>query len=214
MKQTKRTGLLIVLSSPSGAGKSTLARRLIAEDSQLTLSVSATTRAPRPGEIDGKDYRFVSKNGFQTMIGTGDLLEYAEVFGNFYGTPLTPVEETIGTGRDVLLDVDWQGAQQIRHSRLGHAVVSLFILPPSIAALEARLKTRAQDSEEVIRGRMAKALDEISHWAEYDYVLINDNLDACYSQIETVITAERLRLGRQPGVKSHVENLIREFKER
>ena len=161
----QRRGLLIILSSPSGAGKSTLARRLMAWDPTLRFSVSATTRAPRPGETDGVEYFFKSKDEFAAMVDAGEMLEHAEVFGNFYGTPKAPVEAAMAEGRDTLFDIDWQGGQQVRRSTLAKDVVSIFILPPSIADLEARLKTRAQDSAAVIAGRMAKSRDEISHWA-------------------------------------------------
>ncbi len=211
---TRRNGILLVLSSPSGAGKSTLSRRLLASDDGFMLSVSVTTRPPRQGEIEGKDYFFVSNRRFNEMVTEGDLLEHAQVFGNAYGTPREPVEAAVGAGRDVLFDVDWQGAQQIRLSMLGSAMVSIFLLPPSIAALESRLKSRAQDSEDVIAGRMAKAKSEISHWAEYDYVLINDDLDRCFSQIETILAAERLRLARLPGMRWQIEMLDREFEAR
>lgn len=208
-----RNGLLVVLSSPSGAGKSTLTRRLLAEDDAFEMSVSATTRPARSGEVPGKHYFFVSHEAFAEMISHGALLEHAEVFGNRYGTPNGPVEEAIGEGRDVLFDVDWQGAQQLRLSPLGRSVVSIFILPPSIKALEQRLITRAQDSKEIIAERMAKAKAEIGHWAEYDYVLINDNLDACFSQIETIVAAERMRLSRQPSLRDVVNRLNSEFEE-
>ena len=209
-----RSGLLVVLSSPSGAGKSTLSRRLLSSDAEFTLSVSATTRPPRPGEVDGEDYFFVSKQAFDDMVATGKMLEHAEVFDNRYGTPKDPVEAALEAGKDVLFDVDWQGAQQLRASPLGHAVVQIFILPPSIAALEARLNTRGQDSDAVIAGRMSKAKSEISHWAEYDYVLINDDLNLCYSQIETIIRAERLTRTRQRGLAGVVNRLNAEFEQR
>ena len=209
-----RNGLLVVLSSPSGAGKSTLTRRLLAEDSAFEMSVSATTRPPRAGEDEGVHYFFVSHQRFAEMIDQGELLEHAEVFGNRYGTPRGPVEAAIGQGRDVLFDVDWQGAQQLRLSPLGRSVVSIFILPPSITELESRLISRAQDSKDVIAERMAKALAEIAHWAEYDYVLINDNLDVCFTQIETIVAAERQRLSRQPGLRGFVDRLTTEFEER
>lgn len=209
-----RSGLLVVLSSPSGAGKSTLSRRLLSSDAEFTLSVSATTRPPRPGEVDGEDYFFVSKQAFDDMVAAGKMLEHAEVFDNRYGTPKDPVEAALEAGKDVLFDVDWQGAQQLRASPLGHAVVQIFILPPSIAALEARLNTRGQDSDEVIAGRMSKAKSEISHWAEYDYVLINDDLNLCYSQIETIIRAERLTRTRQRGLAGVVNRLNAEFEQR
>ena len=211
---SQRRGLLLVLSSPSGAGKSTLARMLLADDPAFTLSVSVTTRPPRPAEVDGRDYFFVSDQRFDEMLAAGELLEHATVFGHRYGTPRRPVEEAIEAGRDLLFDVDWQGAQQLRNSDLGGQVVTVFILPPSIAELERRLRQRAQDSEEVIRRRMARARDEISHWAEYDYVLINDTLADCYSQIRTVVGAERLRRERQKWLGPHVEALYAEFEAR
>ncbi len=209
-----RRGILFVLSSPSGAGKTTLSRRLLREDPEFTLSISATTRPPRPSERDGRDYFFVSLERFAEMVGEGELLEHAEVFGHRYGTPRAPVEDAIQSGRDVLFDVDWQGAQQLRQSDLGALVVTVFLLPPSIAALEARLRTRAQDSDEVISGRMARARDEISHWAEYDYVLINDAFPDCYSRIGTIVAAERQRRDRQKWLGPHVEQLYAEFRER
>ncbi len=209
-----RRGILFVLSSPSGAGKTTLSRRLLADDPGFTLSVSATTRPPRPSEVEGRDYFFVSKQQFDRMVGERKMLEHAHVFGNFYGTPRAPVEAAIRTGRDVLFDVDWQGAQQLRNSDLGALVVTMFLLPPSIAALEQRLRRRGQDSDQVIAGRMAKARDEISHWAEYDYVLINDDLDLCYSRIGTIVAAERQRRDRQKWLQPHVDALYAEFEER
>jgi len=209
-----RRGILFVLSSPSGAGKTTLSRRLLADDPDFSLSISATTRPPRPGETEGVHYFFVSQQRFGGMVAGREMLEHAHVFGHFYGTPRAPVEAAIQQGRDVLFDVDWQGAQQLRQSDLGALVVTVFILPPSIAALEARLRTRAQDSDTVIAGRMAKARDEISHWAEYDYVLINDDLETCYSRIGTIIAAERQRRDRQKWLKPHVDALYREFDEK
>ena len=206
-----RRGILFVLSSPSGAGKTTLSRKLLAENPGFTLSISATTRAPRSAEREGDDYFFVSQQRFDEMVTARQMLEHAHVFGNSYGTPRSPVEEAIQSGRDVLFDVDWQGAQQLRNSDLGALVVTVFILPPSIAALEARLRDRGQDSDTIIAGRMAKARDEISHWAEYDYVLINDDLVACYSRIGTIITAERQRRDRQKWLQPHVEALYTEF---
>jgi len=209
-----RRGILFVLSSPSGAGKTTLSRRFLAEDARFTLSISATTRTPRPKEVDGRDYLFVSEQRFEEMASEGGLLEHARVFGYRYGTPRAPVEAAIHEGRDVLFDVDWQGAQQLRQSDLGPLVVTVFLLPPSIGALEERLRARAQDSDEVIAGRMARARDEISHWAEYDYVLINDDLADCYSRIGTIVAAERQRRDRQTWLKPHVDRLYSEFEER
>ncbi len=213
-KTGKRSGILLVLSSPSGAGKSTMARRLLAEDAAFRMSVSATTRPPRKGETHGKDYLFVDHEAFSGMVGEGEMLEHAEVFGNRYGTPRAPVEAALAEGQDVLFDVDWQGGRQLRQSALAHALVQVFILPPSVAELERRLHGRAQDSAEVIAGRMAKTKSEISHWAEYDYVLINDDLESCYSRIGTIVNVERLRRDRQTWLGDFVDGLDREFGER
>ena len=209
-----RRGLLIILSSPSGAGKSTLAARLRAWDPTLNFSVSATTRAPRPGEEHGREYYFHSREEFQDMVAKGDMLEHAEVFGNYYGSPKGPVEEAINAGRDVLFDIDWQGGQQVRASTLGKHVLSIFILPPSISELERRLYARAQDSKEVIDGRMSKSRDEISHWPEYDYVLVNEDLDETEACLKTIVAAERLRLSQQPDLVNVVRRLNKEFEER
>jgi guanylate kinase len=206
-----RRGLLLILSSPSGAGKSTLAKRLMLWDPTIRFSVSATTRAPRPGEQDGREYYFRDRAAFQALIDAGEMLEHAEVFGNFYGSPKAPVEQAMAEGRDTLFDIDWQGGQQIRNSVLGRDVVSVFILPPSIPELERRLRGRAQDSDAVIAGRMAKSRDEISHWAEYDYVLVNDSLDTSEASLKAILTAERLRRDRQPGLSDLVRGLNREF---
>ena len=206
-----RRGLLLILSSPSGAGKSTLAKMLMQWDPTIRFSVSATTRNPRPGEVDGRDYFFKSHAEFEAMVATGQMLEHAEVFGNFYGSPRGPVEDAMNAGRDTLFDIDWQGGQQIRNSALGRDVVSVFILPPSIAELDGRLRARAQDSDEVIAGRMAKSQAEISHWAEYDYVLVNDDLDCTFNDLLTVLQAERMRRDRQPGLPDFVRGLNREF---
>ena len=206
-----RRGLLIILSSPSGAGKSTLARRLMDWDPTIRFSISATTRAPRPGEEDGREYFFRSRAEFEQMIATGEMLEHAEVFGNFYGSPKGPVEAALAQGRDMLFDIDWQGGQQVRNSSLGKDVVSIFVLPPSIAALDARLRGRGQDSEEVIAGRMQKSRDEISHWAEYDYVLINDDLERTDAALRGIIEAERRRRDRQTGLSDFVRGLNSEF---
>jgi guanylate kinase len=209
-----RRGLLIILSSPSGAGKSTLSRRLLEVDRQVSFSVSATTRPPRPGEQEGREYYFRSRREFEAMAAAGEMLEHAEVFGNLYGTPRAPVEAAISSGRDVLFDVDWQGGQQIRNSSLRASVVSIFILPPTIAELEARLRARGQDSADVVASRMAKSRDEISHWAEYDYVLINRSLPDCETDLRAIIAAERLRRDRRPGLMAFVTGLNREFEER
>ena len=209
-----RRGLLIILSSPSGAGKSTLAARLRAWDPTLNFSVSATTRAPRPGEEHGREYYFHSREEFQDMVAKGDMLEHAEVFGNYYGSPKGPVEEAINAGRDVLFDIDWQGGQQVRASTLGKHVLSIFILPPSISELERRLYARAQDSKEVIDGRMSKSRDEISHWPEYDYVLVNEDLAETEARLKTIVAAERLRLSQQPDLVNVVRRLNQEFEER
>ncbi len=206
----QRRGLLIIVSSPSGAGKSTLARRLMEWDPTLRFSVSATTRPPRPGEVDGRHYHFTDRAAFRAMVEAGQMLEHAEVFGNFYGSPRGPVEAAMAEGRDTLFDVDWQGGQQIRASALGPHVVSVFILPPSLAELERRLRGRGQDDEAVIRDRMRKSRDEISHWAEYDYVLVNDNLDATEGDLRAILTAERLRRDRRPALGPFVKALMEE----
>ena len=206
-----RRGLLLILSSPSGAGKSTLARRLMEWDPALRFSVSATTRAPRPGEVDGREYYFKARADFEAMVAAGEMLEHAEVFGNFYGSPKGPVEAAMTEGRDTLFDIDWQGGQQIRNSSLGRDVVSVFVLPPSIAELERRLRGRAQDSDEVIAGRMAKSQSEISHWAEYDYVIVNNDIDMAFNDLLTILQAERMRRDRQPGMAQFVRGLNREF---
>ncbi len=206
-----RRGLLIILSSPSGAGKSTLARQLMAWDASLRFSVSATTRAPRAGEVDGREYYFRSRTEFERMIADDEMLEHAEVFGNLYGSPKGPVEEAMAQGRDTLFDIDWQGGQQVRNSSLGKDVVSIFVLPPSIAELDRRLNTRAQDSAEVIAGRMHQSQSEISHWAEYDYVLVNEDLGRTEDALRQIISAERLRRDRQPALSDFVRGLNSEF---
>lgn len=208
-----RRGLLIVLSSPSGAGKSTLSKRLRAWDPKIEFSVSATTRDPRPGEVDGEDYHFMTQDGFRKEVAESGMLEHAHVFGNFYGSPRGPVQNAIDAGRDVLFDIDWQGAQQIRNSVLGQHTLSIFILPPSIAELRRRLESRNQDSAEVIGKRMQKSWDEISHWDSYDHVLINDNLDQTEQDLKDIVTATRLRRIQQPHLVDHVRQLQQEFEE-
>ncbi|MCV2892367.1 guanylate kinase [Lentibacter sp. XHP0401] len=208
-----RRGLLIILSSPSGAGKSTLSKRLIAWDPSITFSVSATTRAPREGEVDGKDYHFLSVDDFKKTVADDGMLEHAHVFGNFYGSPRAPVEKAIGAGKDVLFDIDWQGAQQIRNSALGAHTLSIFILPPSIKELHRRLVSRGQDSTEVIEKRMRKSWDEISRWDAYDYVLVNDDLDATEERLKTIITSRRHRRIQQPKLVEHVRKLQAEFED-
>ena len=191
-----RRGLMLVLSSPSGAGKTTISRALLKEETHLTMSISVTTRAPRPGEENGKDYFFVNTDEYHRMVKSGALLEHARVFDNFYGTPRTYVEQQLAIGRDVLFDIDWQGTQQLKASA-GSDLVSIFILPPSIEDLEKRLRGRAQDSEEVVLRRMARASDEMSHWPEYDYVIVNRDVDQSISQVRAILTAERLRQRRR-----------------
>ncbi|HHL21221.1 MAG TPA: guanylate kinase [Aliiroseovarius sp.] len=213
MKDLPRRGLLIILSSPSGAGKSTLARALRKWDPEILFSVSATTRAPRPGEVDGVDYRFMSEDEFKSMVAAGEMLEHAHVFGHFYGSPIGPVRDAIEAGRDVLFDIDWQGAQQIRNSELAPHTLSIFLLPPSIAELHRRLVERGQDAAEVIARRMQKSWDEISHWDAYDFVLINDDLDQTDRQLKQIISASRLRRTQQPGLTDHVRRLHAEFEE-
>jgi guanylate kinase len=208
-----RRGLLLILSSPSGAGKSTLSRMLMAWDPTMRFSISATTRKPRPGEQDGREYFFRSREEFQAMVRDGEMLEHAEVFGNFYGSPRGPVEQAMKAGTDTVFDIDWQGGQQVKQS-MRDDVVSIFILPPSIAELDRRLRTRAQDSDEVIAGRMAKSRDEISHWAEYDYVLVNEDLELTFERLKAILTAERLKRERQPQLSAFVRSLNEEFEAR
>jgi guanylate kinase len=208
-----RRGLLIILSSPSGAGKSTVARRLREWDQSIRFSVSATTRAPRPGEEDGQDYHFVSVEQFRQWVDKEEMLEHANVFGNYYGSPKAPVVEAIEAGQDVLFDIDWQGAQQIKNGALRDGVLSIFILPPSIAELRRRLEARGQDESSVIASRMLKSWDEISRWSEYEYVLINDDLDETEVRLKSIVSAERLRRSQQPGLLDHVRKLQAEFEE-
>jgi guanylate kinase len=201
-----RRGLMLVLSSPSGAGKTTLSRRLLDEDGGVTLSVSVTTRKMRPGEQDSRDYHFIDQQRFDALIDKGELLEYAEVFDNCYGTPKKPVMDALAAGRDVLFDIDWQGTQQLRE-KARTDLVSVFILPPSIPELEKRLRTRAQDDYDTIVRRMAKAGDEMSHWAEYDYVVINRDIDQAFDEVKAILSAERLKRERQPGLSEFVRGL-------
>jgi guanylate kinase len=202
----KRRGILLVLSSPSGAGKTTITRALVARDRKLKMSVSATTRPRRPGEIDGKHYHFVTREKFDQMVAEGELLEHAVVFGNCYGTPRGPVMAALDGGTDIISDVDWQGTQQLA-ANVRDDLVAVFILPPSLAALRRRLQTRAQDSREVVRARMAKSSDEMSHWAEYDYVIVNQDLKASVAQVQAILNAERKRRARQLGLADFVNRL-------
>ncbi len=205
-----RRGLMLSLSSPSGAGKTTIAKRLLASEQNVIVSVSATTRPPRPGEVDGVDYHFVDQGKFEQLIADGALLEYAKVFDHYYGTPRQPVEDALASGRDVLFDIDWQGTQQIR-DQMNKDLVSVFILPPSIAELERRLRARAQDSEIVIARRMAKNADEIRHWHEYDYVIVNHDLDTSVAEVRTILHSERLKRRRQMGMRPFVHTLLEQF---
>src|ERR1700712_4516897 len=207
----ERRGLMFVLSSPSGAGKTTLSRMLVAETPALQMSVSATTRPKRPGEVEGKDYFFIDQGRFDAMVAKRELLEWATVFDNRYGTPRAPVEAALAAGRDVLFDIDWQGTQQLRDGA-GADVVSVFILPPSVQALEQRLHTRAQDSDEVIRGRMKKAGDEMSHFDAYDYIVINDNIGLAFEAVKSILRAEQLKRERQVGLAGFVGALQRQLK--
>ena len=202
----QRRGLMLVLSSPSGAGKTTLSRQLLDNDKQIQLSVSCTTRQKRPGERDGVDYRFVDTATFRGMIERKEFLEYAEVFANYYGTPRAPVDEALAAGRDVLFDIDWQGTQQLRDKGRTD-LVTVFILPPSTRDLEKRLLTRAQDPKEVVAQRMAKAADEMSHWAEYDYVVVNSDIGTSLTNLKAILTAERLKRERQVGMSVFVKGL-------
>jgi guanylate kinase len=203
---TIRRGLMLVLSSPSGAGKTTLSRKLLEADPAVELSVSVTTRPKRGNEMNGRDYHFIDKMRFDEMVANDELLEWANVFGNLYGTPRIPVEKALAAGHDVLFDIDWQGTQQLREKARGD-MASIFVLPPSIAELERRLRARALDDERVIKGRMAKAGDELSHWAEYDYVVVNDDIEGCFARIYAILTVERLKRERQPWISSYVRGL-------
>jgi guanylate kinase len=205
-----RRGLMLVLSSPSGAGKTTLSRKLLDADPMVELSVSVTTRTPRSNEVVGRDYHFIDKARFTDMVRGNELLEWAEVFGNLYGTPRAPVEAAMAAGRDVLFDIDWQGTQQLREKARGD-MASIFVLPPSIPELERRLRLRAQDVDHVIKERMAKAGDELSHWAEYDYVIINDDIEKAFAQVRAILGVERLKRERQPWISAYVRSLQAEL---
>jgi len=209
-----RRGLLLIISSPSGAGKSTLSRRLQAWDTSIQFSVSATSGSPRDSEVEGREYFFRSRDEFKKMVAEGEMLEHAEVFGNLYGSPKAPVAQAAAEGRDTLFDIDWQGGQQISNSSLGKDVVSVFVLPPSMVELEERLRSRGQDSDDVIADRMAKSQSEISHWAEYDYVLVNRDIDQAEAELRAIVIAERLRRDRQPSLSDFVRKLDQEFRER
>ena len=202
----RRRGLLLVLSSPSGAGKTTITRRLVDEDPALTLSISVTTRPMRPGEIDGRDYRFIDQRRFDQMVEQEELLEHARVFGNCYGTPRQPIEAALAAGHDVVGDLDWQGTQQLA-GKVRPDLVAVFVLPPNTAALEERLRARAQDSASVVAARMAKSAEEMSHWPEYDYVIVNNTVEDSVAQARAIVTAERLRRERPPGLAEFVESL-------
>ena len=204
----KRRGLMFVLSSPSGAGKTTIAHRLLEDDLEIAMSISVTTRPIRPGETDGLDYRFIDHAGFEAMVEAGEFLEWAEVFGHLYGTPKAQIKAGLKEGQDFLFDIDWQGTQQL-YQRMETDVVRVFLLPPSIEALEARLRSRGTDSDQVIRDRMARSRAEISHWDGYDYVVINDDMDACFEQVHGILNAERLRRARQTGLVDFTRDLMR-----
>ena len=201
-----RRGIMLVLSSPSGAGKTTIARLLLERDPNMTLSVSVTTRPKRPGEVAGKDYQFIDPDDFNLMVNRRELLEHAKVFDHYYGTPTGPVEELLSAGRDVIFDIDWQGTQQLSENARTD-LVSVFILPPSTTELERRLRKRAQDPEEVVQARMAKAPNEMSHWAEYDYIIINQEVEESVAQVQAIVAAERLRRERQLGLNDFVKKL-------
>jgi len=209
MAEIRRRGLMLVLSSPSGAGKTTISRKLLAiERERIAMSVSVTTRPPRPGEVDGRDYHFIGRAKFDAMVAKNELLEHATVFENLYGTPRAAVEAALEQGRDVLFDIDWQGTQQLRE-RVRDDLVSIFVLPPDVGELERRLRQRAQDAEDVVRSRMAKAADEMSHFAEYDYIVVNSDLDASVAHVRAILTAERLKRDRQVGLGDFVRELMR-----
>ena len=206
-------GILVILSSPSGAGKTSIARALVKENKNFSFSVSATTRKSRPGEINGREYHFLTVNEFREKINDGQFLEHAKVFGNLYGTPLQPVLECINNGKDLIFDVDWQGGKQIRSSSLSKFVISIFILPPSIKALQERLMKRAQDSSETVKDRMTKSIGEIMHWKEYDYVIVNNNFEQTLYEVKSIITSEKLRRVRNSQLEEFIETLTSEFKE-
>jgi len=200
----RRRGLMLVMSSPSGAGKTSISRAVMGEEPDLRMSISVTTRAKRPAEVEGRDYHFITAERFATMVEAGDLLEHATVYGHAYGTPKAPVEAALAEGRDVLFDIDWQGAQQLREAA-GDDMVGIFILPPSTAELAARLRTRAQDSEDTVRYRLAQIANDVTHWPEYDYVLINQDLANSVAAVRAILAAERLRRVRQPGLGEFVK---------
>ncbi len=206
-----RRGIMLVVSSPSGAGKTTLTRNLLEQQENVSLSISVTTRARRASEIDGVHYRFISKHQFEVMRDTGDLLEFAEVHGNFYGTPREPVEKALAAGRDVLFDIDWQGTQQL-YKKMRDDVVSVFVLPPSAVELKARLERRAEDSRETIARRLRNAAEEIPHWTEYDYVLINSDLDKSFARLRSILTSERLKRVQRPDLEEFVATLLADLK--
>ena len=206
-------GILVILSSPSGAGKTSIARALVKENKNFSFSVSATTRKSRPGEVNGREYHFLTVNEFEERIDNGQFLEHAKVFGNLYGTPLQPVLESVNNGKDLIFDVDWQGGKQIRGSSLTKFVISIFILPPSIKALQERLMKRAQDSSDTVKDRMRKSIGEIMHWKEYDYVIVNSNFEQTLHEVKSIITSEKLRRVRNSQLEEFVETLTYEFKE-
>ena len=206
-------GVLVILSSPSGAGKTSIARALVEENKNFLFSVSATTRKSRPGEVNGREYHFLTVDEFRERINDGQFLEHAKVFGNLYGTPLEPLMESINDGKDLIFDVDWQGGKQIRSSSLSKFVISIFILPPSIKALQERLMKRAQDSSETVKDRMTKSIGEIMHWKEYDYVIVNNNFEQTLHEVKSIITSEKLRRVRNSQLEDFVETLTYEFKE-
>jgi len=208
-----KKGVLVILSSPSGAGKTSIARALVEENKSFLFSVSATTRKSRPGEVNGREYHFLTVDEFREKINDGQFLEHAKVFGNLYGTPLEPVMESINDGKDLIFDVDWQGGKQIRSSSLSKFVISIFILPPSIKALQERLMKRAQDSSETVKDRMTKSIGEIMHWKEYDYVIVNNNFEQTLHEVKSIITSEKLRRVRNSQLEDFVETLTYEFKE-
>ena len=208
-----KKGVLVILSSPSGAGKTSIARALVEENKSFLFSVSATTRKSRPGEVNGREYHFLTVDEFREKINDGQFLEHAKVFGNLYGTPLEPVMEAINNGKDLIFDVDWQGGKQIRSSSLSKFVISIFILPPSIKALQERLMKRAQDSSETVKDRMTKSIGEIMHWKEYDYVIVNNNFEQTLHEVKSIITSEKLRRVRNSQLEEFIETLTYEFKE-